>query len=92
MAGLVTFTLTPAGGEAFEVRATKMDAIVVERELRVPILTRAQEGFFEPVLRLAFSAATRQKVIAEGTTFEQFVDTYDVALETDDEEPALGEA
>lgn len=92
MAGLVTFTLTPIDGDPIEVQATKMDAIVVERELRVPILGRAQEGFFEPVLRLAFSAASRQKAIPEGTTFEQFVDGYDVALETDDEEPTSGEA
>ena len=91
MAGLLTFQITPEGGETFTLQVSKMDAIVTERALGVPILGRAQEGFFEPVLRLAFSSATRQKLIADGTTFEQFVDGYEIALETDDEESS-GEA
>lgn len=91
MAGLLSFQITPEGGETFTLEVSKMDAILAERALGQPILGRAQEGFFEPVLRLAYLSAGRQTLIPAGTTFEQFVDGYTVALETDDEESS-GEA
>ena len=86
MAGLVTFTITPDGGEPATIVVSKMDTLLVERELGQPVILRAQEGYFEPLLRLAYKAATREQAVPAGTTFEQFVDGWDVSLETPEDE------
>ena len=86
MAGLLEFSITPEGGEPQRVTASKLDAITVERALGQPIVSRAQEGYFEPVLRLAYAAAVRTQALPEGTSFEVFVDTYEVAMETSEDE------
>lgn len=86
MAKLLEFTITPEGGEGQRLVASKLDAIVVERQLGAPIVARAQEGYYEPIMRLAYAAASRSKAIPEATTFEQFVDGWDVSVETEDGE------
>lgn len=86
MAALVHFTITPDGGEPVKLVASKLDAIRVERELNAPLVARAQEGYFEPVLRLAYAAASRSALLPPGTTFDEFVDGWEIALETDDED------
>lgn len=86
MSKLLEFTITPEGGESQRLVASKLDAIIVERQLGAPIVARAQEGYYEPIMRLAYAAATRSKSIPDGTTFEQFVDGWDVAVESGDDE------
>ena len=88
---LLTFTITnEETGHTAEVVVTKLDVILVERELGYPPAERAKQGFIEPALKLAYQAANRAKALPEGTTFEDFAEAWDTATGEDDEESNPG--
>lgn len=83
---LTVFTLKTEGADPVEVPATKMDTIIVERQTKRPIIADARAGYFEPILLLAYQAARRNNAIPFETTFEQFVDGWDIEVDLDEDE------
>ena len=78
---LIRFRLTPAtGGDAVLVPTGGIDIVRAERAYGAPIMGRAQEGYFEPIMMLAFVGAQRQQLVDKTTTFDEFMEAFDVEL------------
>jgi hypothetical protein len=84
--GMGKFTVSIDGGEKKLVSASRLDYIVIERELKQPIYKSIEQGYLEPVLRLAFQACKRQDAIPAELGFDGFLERCDVEFLTDDED------
>lgn len=85
-AGMGRFTITVDGGEPRDVLASRFDFIMVERETKTPVAKAMEQGFLEPVLRLAYQAARNGKALPDGMTFDEFLQRADVEFHVDDDE------
>lgn len=78
---LIRFRLTPTGGgDPVLVPTGGIDIVRAERAYGAPIMSRAQEGYFEPIMMLAFVGAQRQQLIAKTDTLDEFMERFDVEL------------
>ena len=78
---LLRFRLTRVdNGRAVLVLANEIDLMHAERAYDAPILTRAQEGYFEPIVQLAFQGAQRAGVISKTDTLDEFVSAFTIEM------------
>lgn len=93
--GMGKFTVRVDDGEPAEVIASKFDFIMVERETRQPVAKAMEQGYLEPVLRLAYQAAKTCKALPAGMTFDEFLQRADVDFhveDADDEDDEAGDS
>lgn len=89
--GMARFTVALDGGEKKLVVASRLDYIKLERELKQPIYKAIEQGYLEPILRLAFDASRRADAIPGDLSFDDFLERVDVEFLSDEEEEASGE-
>lgn len=86
---LVTFRLTTDGGEGSHVVVVgPLELVRAERRYGGPVMSKAAEGFFEPIMTLAFEGALRGQLIEKTCTFDEFLDRFEVQLLDEDEAAA----
>lgn len=93
MAGfLLRFRITPSDGEQpAVVLVGEMDLLRAERRYGAPILGRAQEGYFEPLVQLAYAGAQRAGIIPGVASLDDFIDGHTIELLEDDDPDGLSE-
>ena len=87
------FTITPDGGEPFEMTAGMRDIVIWERTHKGRAFAQLGDGGMSATMlyEIAYSACRRQQLVPRELTEAQFVGTYDISLgdEPEEDEPTV---